>query len=35
MCGVKLKDIKRAIGLVLMLGLNETIDKLTIANSVC
>ena len=35
MCGVQLKDIKRAEYLVLMLGLNETIDQLAVANCVC
>ena len=35
MCGVQLKDRKRCTDLMFMLGLNETIDKLTMANSVC
>ena len=33
MCGVQLKDRKRANDL--MLGLNDTIDWLAMANSVC
>ena len=33
-CGVQLKDRKRSIGLMFMLGLNETIDQLAMANSV-
>ena len=32
MCGVQIKDRKRSMNLILMLGLNETIDQL--ANSV-
>ena len=35
MCGVQLKDRKRANGLILMLGLNETINHLAMVNSVC
>ena len=35
MCGVQLKDRKRSTDLMLMLGLNKTIDQLAIANSVC
>ena len=35
MCGVQLKDKKRSIDLMFMLGLNETIDQLARANSVC
>ena len=35
MCGVQLKDRKRSTDLMFMLGLNETIDQLTMANSVC
>ena len=35
MCGVQLKDGKGSTDLVLMLGLNETIDQLAMANSVC
>ena len=35
MCGVQLKVRKRSTDLVLMLGLNETIDQLAMANSVC
>ena len=35
MCGVQLKDRKRAENLMLMLGLNESIDQLTMVNSVC
>ena len=34
MCGLQLKDRKRSKHLVLMLGLNETIDQLAMANSV-
>ena len=35
MCGVQLKDRKRAMDFMLMLGLNEAItDQLTMANSV-
>ena len=33
MCGVQLKDRNRAKDLMLMLGLDETIDQLTLANS--
>ena len=32
-CGVQLKDKKRSINLMFMLGLNETIDQLAMANS--
>ena len=35
MCGAQLKDRKRSTDLMLMLGLNETIDQLAMANSVC
>ena len=34
MCVVQLKDCKRSTDLMFMLGLNETIDQLTMANSV-
>ena len=34
MCGVQLKDRKRSADLMLMLGLNQTIDQLAMANSV-
>ena len=34
MCGVQLKDRKRSMDLMLMLGLKETIDQLAMANSV-
>ena len=34
-CGLQLKDRKRSKDLKLMLGLNETIDQLAMANSVC
>ena len=34
-CGVKLKDRKRSTDLMFMLGLNETMDQLAMANSVC
>ena len=33
-CGVQLKDRKRSTDLMFMLGLNETIDQLSMANSV-
>ena len=35
MCGVQLKDRKRSKDLMLMLGLNETISQLAMANNVC
>ena len=35
MCGVQLKDRKRSIDLMLMLGLSDTVDQLAMANSVC
>ena len=34
MCGVQIKDRKKYKNLMLMLGLNETIDQLAMANSV-
>ena len=34
MCGVQLKDRKRSMDLMFMLGLNETIHQLTMANNV-
>ena len=34
LCGVQLKDGKRSNYLMLLLGLNETIDQLAMANSV-
>ena len=34
MCGVQFKDRKRFTDLMFMLGLNETIDQLAVANSV-
>ena len=34
MCGVQIKDRKRSTDLMFMLGLNETIDQLAMANSV-
>ena len=34
MCGVQLKDRKRSTDLMLMLGLKETMDQLSLANSV-
>ena len=34
MCGVQLKDRKRSMDLMLTLGLNETMDQFTMANSV-
>ena len=35
MCGLQLKDRKRAKELMLVLGLNETVDQLSIASNVC
>ena len=35
MCGVRLKDRIRSMDLMFMLGLNETIDQLAMANSFC
>ena len=35
MCGVQLKDRKTLTDLMFMLGLNETIDRLAIANIIC
>ena len=35
MCGGQHKDRKRSNDLMLILGLNELIDQLAIANSVC
>ena len=35
MCGVQLKDRKKCTDLMFMLGLDETIDQLAMANSVC
>ena len=34
MCGVQLKDIKRYMGLIFMLGLKEAMDQLAMAGSV-
>ena len=34
MYGVQLRDRKRSMDLLLMLGLNETLDELSAANSV-
>ena len=34
-CGVQLKDRKRSTNLIFMLGLNETMDQLAMAHSVC
>ena len=34
MCGVQLRDRKRSIDWMLMLGLNEAIDQLAMANSI-
>ena len=34
MCGVQLKDRIRSMDLIFMLGLNETMDQLAMANSV-
>ena len=33
MCGVQVKDTKKAKNLMVMLGLNETIEQLEMANS--
>ena len=35
MCGVQLKNRKRSTDFMFMLGLNKTIDQLTMINSVC
>ena len=35
MCGAQLKERKRPTDLMFMLGLNEIIDQLAMANSVC
>ena len=35
MSGVQLKDRIKAKGLMMMLGFNETIDQLIMANSIC
>ena len=35
MCGAHFKDRKRSTDLMFMLGLNETIEQLDMANSVC
>ena len=35
MCGVELKDRKRATDLIFSLGLKGTIDQLAVTNSVC
>ena len=35
MCVVQLKDRKRAKGLMLILGLSETMERLAMANSMC
>ena len=34
LCGVQLKDRKRSTDFMLMLGLNETIDQLAMANCI-
>ena len=34
-CGVQLKDRKRHTDLMFMLGLNETIEQMSMANSFC
>ena len=34
MCGIRLKGRKRCMDLLLMLGLNETMDQLAMVNSV-
>ena len=34
-CGVQLKNRKGYADLMLMLGMNETIDQMSMANSVC
>ena len=35
MCGVQLKDRKSCVDLMFVLALNETIDQLAMANSIC
>ena len=35
MCRVQLKDRKRSMGMMLLLGLNETIHQSAMANSAC
>ena len=35
LCGLQLKDRKISTDLILMLGLNETINELALAISVC
>ena len=35
MCGVQLKERKRAKDLMSMLALNETVDQLDVVNNVC
>ena len=35
MSGVQIKDRKRSKDLILVMDLNETIDQLTITNSLC
>ena len=35
MCGVQLNDRKKYMDLIFMLGLNETIDELAMANRLC
>ena len=35
MCGVQIKDFKRSRNMMLVLGLNEAMDQLAMANSVC
>ena len=34
MCGVQLKDRKRSIDLIFMIGLKESIDQMAMTNSV-
>ena len=35
MCGVHVRNSKRSMDMMFMLGLNETIDQLAMTNSVC
>ena len=35
MCGVQLKDRKKSVDLMFMFCLNEAVDQLAVANSVC
>ena len=35
MCGVQLKDRKKSMDLMFMFCLNEAVDQLAVANSIC